>query len=480
MADSPSAPSAPSAPSPPRKGPPKALPLVLAVVVPLVFSLGLSPLLAAVSNPNDNIGRLEIFVADFDGSFLGSGLLLAVNTLKQSGAPLPSLVVKSAADGFHTPDDLRSAVKNSEAWAAVWANSGASIALAAALNSTAYGISVPSYDGRNAYAFVFDEARNNIVSQRIAATARALLAATTARAAQNVVSSSGASPTAAQDLLNRASVAPNLITAPVSYKEENVAPFDVPVIATAQLLGNILMSVFGMALANVILGPLTFFVAKLSPLRRGLARALAAVVYSATVSAAFVTIVVGLANTHATGKEAHYTGNGEQWAQLWALFWLQLLLNVFFFVAIGLKAGVGVLPLFLLLVLLWNVIGGFNTDLADTGFRFFMYAPVFHSATALRYILFGSQGHLTSRSVGIMFLWLFVDIAMFVGASLSVEKKKAAAAGKAVVVSTKQAAEGSKEEREEGVGAGAGGEAVVMVDGPAAAAEKKKKEQPSE
>ncbi len=52
--------------------PPKALPVILAVSLPIFFSLGLAPLLAAVHNPNENISRLTVRVVSCARCFSGS------------------------------------------------------------------------------------------------------------------------------------------------------------------------------------------------------------------------------------------------------------------------------------------------------------------------------------------------------------------------------------------------------------------------
>jgi hypothetical protein len=409
--------------------PPKALPAILAVSLPLFFSLGLAPLLAGVSNPSDNVHRLEVWVADHDGGAVGAALTAAFAGAAASGAPLPGFVLKPAADA--SPAALRSAVVAGDAWAAVWATPGATGRMAAALNASTGAAA--AYDPAAAVTFVYDEARNNVAAARVVGSVRAVLAAFVARVTITTIAGTlaGAGAGAGAALAATAASRPDLLVAPVRVTEVSVAPFDVPVVATAQLLGNILCMVFGMAIANAIVGPLTPFVKKLrTPAARAGARAGGVVVYSMTVSAAFATILVGLANTHATGGEAVYTGDGATWATLWALFWLQLCIFGFFFLAVGVTLGPAAVPPFLLPVLLWNVLSA-STDLADPGYAFFLYAPVFHSSIVLKAVLFGSLPGLVPRSVGILWLWLFVDVGAFLGASAVAERRAAAAAAAA-------------------------------------------------
>jgi hypothetical protein len=434
--------------------PPKALPVILAVSLPIFFSLGLAPLLAAVHNPNDNISRLTVRVVSFDGptSPLTFGLAAGVASLMSSGAPVPNFQVVSPTEaGSTSPQDLRDAVTNSDVWGAVYAVSGSAASLATALNA-----SLP-YTASPSIYVVYDEARNNLVTPRVAAAMRTFAATVAGRVTSGALAGIAASPGGGAALAALGNARPAALVSAVTVAEVNIAPFDVPVMTMAQLLGNILMCVFGMVIANVALGPLQFFTAKLSPGRKLGARALAIFVYAMTVSAAFATIVVGLGNAAATGREGHYTGDGQTWAQMWTTFWLLLSLMAFFFTAIGLFLAPPAIAPFLLLVLLYNVLGGFQTDLADTGYRFFWYAPVYHAAIVVRSVMFGSQTALVSRSVGILFLWLFVDIGLFVVASRVNEAKaarqKAAAAavsstaGPAAVAAGKTAA---GEEGEEG------------------------------
>jgi hypothetical protein len=411
--------------------PPKALPVILAVTLPLIFSLALAPLFGAVANPGDNIGRLEVLVASFDGpaSPVAAALTAGVAALKASGAPVPTFTVLSAADAV-SPDALRLRVTESEVWGCIYVAEGAGASLLRAwVNASSDQDYLRAYKPAAAMKFVWDEARNNQVSPRVSGAGRALLARVVAGLSAALVNQTVNGPGGAAALGAVAAVRPDVVREPASYTEDNVAPFDVPIIATSQLIGNILMAVFGMVICNVVMGPLGFFINPIPQLwKRLVARFVATVFYGGMIAIAFATMVVGLANRYATGAERHYTGSGMQWAQIWTLSWLQLLIFAFFFIAAHVGTKPPLVPLFLLFAIIWNVLAGFNTDLADTGYRFYWGWSVFHGAIALKHVVFGTGSDaVVSRSVGILFLWLFVDVGLFVGAHL-LEAKKAAAA----------------------------------------------------
>lgn len=217
--------------------PPKRLPFVLAIVLPLLFSLGLAPLLSSVSNPNDNIKRIEIWVNSLDvsNSAVGNAFLNAVNgILNGPNLPVPQLVVKASL----TATELQEAVHHGDAWGCIYVNNGAGSNYAAAL-TTAGGGTVPSYTATSAMTFMWDEARNNIVSPRVAGFARTFMSTFATNYAKVAIASIN-NPTVVNTIIQ---TKPDLLISPLGYTEINLAPFDVPIVSTAQLIGNILMMV---------------------------------------------------------------------------------------------------------------------------------------------------------------------------------------------------------------------------------------------
>jgi hypothetical protein len=76
---------------------------------------------------------------------------------------------------------------------------------------------------------------------------------------------------------------------------------------------------------------------------------------------------------------------------------------------------------FLLPLIVFNVLS-ITIDISDPGFKFFWYAPMWHSAELIRFILSGSLSTSVGMHVGVNLGWLGLEILMFVGIHL----KKAA------------------------------------------------------
>lgn len=353
--------------APPPRGPPKALPLILFFALPLVFALGVTPLLASNRNPNDNVGRLTIRVASFDSGNVGAALVAFAAAA--AGSPgMPGLTVVDAAGT--SPDGLRQAVHDSEAWGAVWVEAGASARLASALSNP----SAP-YDPA-AIHFLWDEGRNSLVTTgRVGAPIKGALAGFTARFAATLVAGL---PNAT--LTDAARLRPSLLTSPVTVVEESpYAASSRPVTGVGLTIGNILVAVFALAITNAILMALTPLFSSWG-LRGGrmiAARTVAVLAYTAAVSATMATMLLTLAGM---------TEHGDAWARTWATFWVMQASFVFYLMACGLWRGPALIPLFFLLLLLSNIIGGWNTTTADPGYMAFSCTSMYHALALLRYV----------------------------------------------------------------------------------------------
>jgi hypothetical protein len=92
----------------------------------LYFSLIIAPFLGAAANPDRNIARFNILVADLDGGLLGQALttfytqslpvVMPTIAAKLGGTSqaLPTFTVTTSSA---TPSDLQTRVQNNEAWA---------------------------------------------------------------------------------------------------------------------------------------------------------------------------------------------------------------------------------------------------------------------------------------------------------------------------------------------------------------------------
>lgn len=81
--------------------------------------LAVTPTYAGARNPADNLPRLYVTLADFDGGWVGSAATAALRAANSADrGKLPTLTVVDAATT--SPAALRDAVINGDSWAAVW------------------------------------------------------------------------------------------------------------------------------------------------------------------------------------------------------------------------------------------------------------------------------------------------------------------------------------------------------------------------
>lgn len=426
------------APSAGKKGPPKALPFLLALVLPLLYSVFVAPLFAASANPDDNMRALVVRVAIADTGDIGVAFSAFLNDLKHShGLPSFHLVPPTT-----TYSELLDAVKSLDAYAAVYIEADATTNLVAALASSSSAQPVSSR-----IRFAWDESRNNLAtSPRVGGVVRALLQKFCTGASAAVIQGLQAS---SPSLLS--SAPPGLLVQPVAFTEEVVFPFTAPVATQALLVGNILLCVFSLVITNIMYTVLMPFLAGLPPVTLALKRLGLYTLYTGCVSAAYATILVALARENDTGGDF----DGTAWARVWASAWLMMLVFALWLglaaTGAGSPAPAGVL---LLPLIVFNVIS-LSTDLADPGFKIFWWAPMWHEAELVRNILFGTLRTRVGMHVGVLFAWLVLEVLLFVALHV---RKGAAAKGAAPFASA---------EPPQSEGASAGKLAADEVDGAA-------------
>ena len=205
-------------------------------------------MLAATHNPADNIHRLEIRVANFDGGSVGAALATALTTIAANPGSNGFTIVDASAT---SPQQLRDDVKNGNAWGAVWINAGATAALNAAVADPA-GVGA-TYDAKSAITFAWDEGRNAMITTaRIGGPIKGILSGFVSTFATNFVR--GIQINMGNAVLGNVAVTkPSLLVKPIDFTEESLFPaFQLPVMATALTIGNILMAVFSMAITIAV------------------------------------------------------------------------------------------------------------------------------------------------------------------------------------------------------------------------------------
>jgi hypothetical protein len=305
--------------------PPTALPIIFVLVLPLLYSLFAAPLFASSQNPDRNSPSLLVLVADLDGGAVGTALASFFHNASAAGSFTPNAggaitfmpgysVVSDVSE-----EELVRRVRDGDAWAAVYSTPGASSRLAAALASSGAAASYLSSAGpAGAIRFVWDEARNNMVSTgRVAAPTKQLLA----RFSATFAASQGLLPSVSGGAANFA-----VLANPASFTEVSLFPFTVPAVNQAVFVGQILLAVFSLVSVNVIFGPLALhpWVRGAAPgARLAAARLALCVLYAGAVAAAYAAILVGTAAVWNTAGVGAATFDGAMWAKVWATQWLR-------------------------------------------------------------------------------------------------------------------------------------------------------------
>ena len=349
------------------------LPLILALFLPLLYSLFAAPLFASSRDPDANTPSLQVLIVDNDGAFLGKNLTSYYAALAAAGSFTPNpgslpivLPTFSFAAGLD-PAEVTRRVRDSEVWAAVTANAGASSRLTAALAAGTPGVAAYAASATagpsSAFSVIWDEARQNSVSTaRIAAPIKSSLPGLGLRIGLQLLTAGTISPAGLAACLG----------APAYFTEVSLFPFTVPAVNQALAVGQILLFVFALVATNMIFIPLAAhpFIKSATPGASLAARRLAlCVLFSGCVSAAYATILVGLAASGSSTGGGPY--DGTMWARVWATQWLNMLQAVMWLVLLATAAGGPAIAGGMLApLLIFNVIS-VNVDVADPGYKFF-------------------------------------------------------------------------------------------------------------
>jgi hypothetical protein len=118
----------------------------------------------AVFRQNDNVKNLEIIVVDFDGQiapyteanpFVGPFIVQAINNMTAAGGIVPTYTLRQPVDFDYEPLNVREAVYNIKAWAAVVINPNATALLDHAIKK-----GNATYDPAGACQLIYNSARD--------------------------------------------------------------------------------------------------------------------------------------------------------------------------------------------------------------------------------------------------------------------------------------------------------------------------------
>ena len=396
-----------------KKPPPHVIAIIIFLFVTLYFALICVPFLAASSNPDRNMGRFNVLIADFDGGFLGRSVVSFYQSKLQTIMPLVSLKLGGTSTALPTftvvtdvtsIDDLKSRVANNEAWAAVYINAGSSTAL---LNVVASGcINVKSYVPGGAFGIIYEEGRAQGVASKIVGLLQSTLGMLSSYLSSVVLQGGMFTPTQILECLTSTSTGTDsagspgsggvLLATPVDYTVTNLSPtYLAPVMNTAFGVGNILIAVFSslyvvMAVMKGI-GPLEEW----SVVNRFLFRTLCCFMYAFGLAVVFATTCVGLIKD----GSGNISLSGNQWAQLFAIQFVHGSIWIFGNMALAIGLTPDILGLPFAFFLISNIIGGFAMDFADSSFQnFYQIFPFNFAIILMRNTVYGSMPGLATRN----------------------------------------------------------------------------------
>lgn len=122
--------------------------IMVGIVLNLLFLANMSYLYGSLFKSNHRVHNLKVLAVDFDGGEIGQALSVAYASLKSH--EFPTLEFRSA-DDYASPELLEEAVCKEDYWGAIYAHSGASDRLEAAIN----GKNTTAYDPLSTISFAY-------------------------------------------------------------------------------------------------------------------------------------------------------------------------------------------------------------------------------------------------------------------------------------------------------------------------------------
>jgi len=173
--------------------------------------------------------NLPGWVVDFDGGFIGQDVVQALS-VQPNASKITWTVVPASQfpGGVH---EVGTAVREEHTWVAIIINPGSTLRLNASLTTPN-----ATYDGADAITVFAIEARNeNAFRSLIRPSVQGLLDGISKAVAIKVAQEASSLPT----LTSILTTSPKTIVAPVTYRIDNLAPFDMPVASAVTFVGLI-------------------------------------------------------------------------------------------------------------------------------------------------------------------------------------------------------------------------------------------------
>lgn len=389
-------------------------PVYLFFYLSLFYVLCVGPYLAAISNPADNVKYLNIAVENMDNGIVGEFFVSYLNNYTTTTQNIPTFRYRQG----QTSKDLKNAVRDGEVWASVYVHPEASTNLEGATKDGC--ASSTSYDAKDAITFYWDEGRNNAVANPyIGGFLSALLSDMSTAFAQSYIHMLN-STTVLSCIANNQQ---GLVLRPIDFTSINLSPVNVaPVVVNGGItIGNIYVAVFGATfIVNGAMSATAALAEDLSPIKRVGLRTLTMLALGFGLSVCYSTMIVAFTYQ---GSSSHLY-SGDKWAQIFAVSWVHYTIWSFGHAWELETFGHALFPFFFGFLLLSSIIGGWNTDLADQGYKHFYQIFPFHWVIYLmRNIYYDTQEYRRGISSGILIAYALIMMGGYIYSALKREYK---------------------------------------------------------
>ncbi|KAF5328427.1 hypothetical protein D9619_013291 [Psilocybe cf. subviscida] len=339
--------------------------------------------------------KLPGWVVDFDNGDIGRTVTHALTSSASNSKIAWTVLPASAFPGGAA--QVAGMVLEEKTWVAVVVNSGASARLAASLASPN-----ASYDGADAVTVYAVEARNengfrNIIRPSIQAALDALASSFARSTAQRIANGSNVA-----ELL---SASPQTVTAPLRYRIDNLAPFDVPVATAVTFVGLIYQLI------------LSFFVVMLSDAARTASSFSSTLTTRSLVLLRLGTSFVGyfvvslfysllsVAFQLDVSKKFGHSG----FLVFWMLNYCSMLAGGLALEAMLTLLTSKFIAFFMLVWLITNLsVCVFPIEVMPHIFRYGYGAPFYNVSQAMRAVVFGTK-NVVGLSFGILIVWIAIS-----------------------------------------------------------------------
>ncbi|KIL66622.1 hypothetical protein M378DRAFT_123787 [Amanita muscaria Koide BX008] len=341
-------------------------------------------------------GKLSGWIVDFDGGMIGVSVTSVITTWQGSSSIAWTVVPAEQFAGGSV--DLAHSILKQHTWIAISVNEGATSRLIDALNSPN-----ATYDGSEAITLFAAEGRNEFAYRSLLIpSAQSILGVVSKQVALNVTRAVGERNL---NITTLSTTSPQTLVQPVSFRLNNLAPFDIPVASAVTYVGLLYQTILAFFLVMVSSTARTASgIKRLLSLRhliilRLVVPFVAYFIFSLCYSLMSLGFQINFERKFGT------TG----FVVFWMANWLGMLAS-----GLALEAMITLLThrfvtYFLLLYLIANVsVCTYPLEVLPSIFRYGYASPFYNVSQAVRTVLFRTKNEV-GQNMGVLIVWIFVS-----------------------------------------------------------------------